>query len=280
MKYKTAQIIGAIAIGAAFSLAPKWGPLALRAGQPATKSHASPGVIPAEITQLMEHAGEILNQHHPDQFPAITTPEAHLTEGWAAKINTKWAADGIAVPHNEGEAPSYLAVFHTWHTCEADADHIYKLEHTPEGWKIGAEIPETDTGGLRIRDHDLTVSTDVAQKMVDITDKVKLERSGNGASFGLMRLSEDFTVSKITLEGGPDAAVPYTEAGGVVAFLPPAGNSFTLSMRYAGTVDHADGDFLHRDEVTLSSYWYPVIVGSSRVDLQACKLEYSIVSPK
>src|SRR5258708_25681950 len=30
-------------------------------------------------------------------------------------------------------------------------------------------------------------------------------------------------------------------------------------MRYAGTVDHADGDFLHKDDVTLSSYWYPVI---------------------
>ena len=32
--------------------------------------------------------------------------------------------------------------------------------------------------------------------------------------------------------------------------------------------------------VALAHLWFMTLVGSSRVDLQACKLEYSIVSPK
>src|ERR1019366_8192895 len=33
------------------------------------------GEIPTEISRLMEHATQILNDHHPDQFANITTPD-------------------------------------------------------------------------------------------------------------------------------------------------------------------------------------------------------------
>ncbi len=210
---------------------------------------------------LVHRAGEIIDRHTPDEFANITTPDAHLTQGWVLTANTKWAVDAIAAPHEPATAQSYLAVFHTWHTCESDGDHVYRIVNTEGGWKIGAEIPETDTGGFRIRDHELSVSTDIPHKSVDITDRVKLERIGEpGAGYAMMRLSEDYTVDRIVQdrEAG-SAAVPFRQAGGVIAFQPPSGHSFTLTMHYAGTVDHADGDFLHSDEVTLSSYWYPVI---------------------
>ena len=116
--------------------------------------------------------------------------------------------------------------------------------------------------GFRIRDHDLTVTTDIPHKSVDITDRVKFERIGElNSSYTIVRVSEDFTVDRVALVGGfaGGAKIPFRQAVGVVVFLPPSGNNFTLTMHYAGTVDHADGDFLHADEVTLSSYWYPVI---------------------
>jgi len=218
--------------------------------------------VPQEITALVRRAAEIMRRHSPEDFAEIASPEARLTDGWVLTANTKWVVEAMAVPHDSASPPFYLAVFHTWHTCESDGDHVYRIETTPGGWKIGAEIPEGDTAGFRIRDHDLAVATDVPHKTVDITDRVDFERTGEpDPGYAMMRLSEDYTVDKIALLGLTTAAgpIPFKQAGGVIAFLPPSRNNFTLKMHYSGAVDHPDGDFLHAEEVTLSSYWYPVM---------------------
>lgn len=214
--------------------------------------------IPPEIANLMHRAGELINHHSVEEFANISMPDAHL--GWVSGAASKWSVDALYVPDDSVDKPTYLAVFHTWHTCESDGDHVHRIQNTAAGWKIGEEILETDTTGFRIRDHDLTVSTDIPQKRADITDRVKFDRTGTG-SYGIFRISEDYTVDQITPVGASAGAPPirFRQAGGVVAFIPPPGKSFELAMHYTGTVDHADGDFLHHDEITLSSYWYPVI---------------------
>ena len=63
------------------------------------------------------------------------------------------------------------------------------------------------------------------------------------------------------------------------------GSAFTIDVdgrQYLVTAKHVVANLKERDtvEVWKSEAWHPMKVGSSRVDLQACKLEYSIVSPK
>ena len=68
----------------------------------------------------------------------------------------------------------------------------------------------------------------------------------------------------------------YDGAGRVIETIDPAGNTFQ-------TAYDADSDVIETKETDVSQVAgvpNEVFVGSSRVDLQACKLEYSIVSPK
>ena len=69
----------------------------------------------------------------------------------------------------------------------------------------------------------------------------------------------------------------FTQAGGIIELFVDGGK-----MRFAINVDAAERSGLHLSSrlLKLARLTRDEHVGSSRVDLQACKLEYSIVSPK
>lgn len=214
--------------------------------------------VPAELDGLMQTATSAVNGK---DFTALQS----LTEGDPARVlawirdtpNTKWQTDYLLPPGSDAARDSFL-VFHHWHTCESDGDHVHHLTKAANGWKIGAEIPETDTGGYRVRDHDLTVTFDIPQQSATIHDAVMLERGAHPKfAFVLMRLSEDFTVTRFT--DGKDNPVTFNQVGGIVAFTAPKAQKFTLKLDYSGRVDHKGSDYIHENEATLDSYWYPNI---------------------
>jgi hypothetical protein len=186
---------------------------------------------------------------------------------WTRSKNHDWKADVLPVPGEPERPPVRLAVFHAFHTCESDGDHVYPLllesANGRADWKLGPEIAETSTLGLRIRDHNIQAAVDVPSKTATFRDTIVVERVPGpaGASerrdFGLLRISEDFELRSLRAEGG--RPVPFQQAGGIVAFVPPNADRFTLTTEYGGTLDHRNGDYIHDDEAVIISYWYPHI---------------------
>ena len=230
---------------------------------------------PTALTTLLRQATQAVNARDGDALKPLVAPEALPTFDWMREKTTKhWTGEVLVLPdlnsrsarNASAYAPAssallYLAIFHAWHTCESDGDHIHRLEPTGNGgWRLGAEIPETETGGYRVRDHDLTVSLDPAQHTTAIKDTVRVEASGTPLlPVCLLRLSDDFKVSSLTSKNAP---VAYAQAGGVIAVAPPAldaNRAFALTLTYGGHVLHQGSDYINSQEATLNSYWYPHI---------------------
>jgi len=233
-------------------------------GLPFLKGGAGPdsAAIPGELNALLSRAVAAANDRNPEAFAPLAVADGARTFDWVRSRTSDWEGEALAVPTAVGvkaaAAPVYLAVFHAWHTCESDGDHIHTLVQTAQGWRLGPEIPETETGGFRVRDHDLRVALDVPARAARIADCVRVERTQPDVpAYGLLRLSQDFRVSAITRDHFGGAPVAFRQAGGVIAFAPPAEKTFTLCLQYAGIVDHRGSDYIADDEATLNSYWYP-----------------------
>ena len=213
---------------------------------------------PAPLDGLLQTAANAVNGKDFNALKPLTEGDAAQILAWVRdSVNTKWKADYLLPPGSDSARDSFL-VFHHWHTCESDGDHVHHLIKTANGWKIGAEIPETETGGYRVRDHDLKVTFDVPNESAAIGDAAMLERAAHPKfPFVLLRLSEDFAISRLT--DGKDNRVIFNQVGGIVAFAAPKESKFTLKLEYAGKVNHQGSDYIHEDEATLNSYWYPHI---------------------
>ncbi len=232
-------------------------------------------IAPTALTTLLRQATQAVNARDGDALKPLVAPESLSSFGWMREKTTKHWTDEVLVLPDPGArfarnasayAPAssallYLAIFHAWHTCESDGDHIHRIEPGENGgWKLGTEIPETETGGYRVRDHDLTVTIDPAQHTTAIKDTIRVEVSGTPLlPVCLLRLSDDFKVSSLTSKNAP---VAYAQAGGVIAVAPPmldANHAFPLTMTYSGHVLHQGSDYINTQEATLNSYWYPHI---------------------
>jgi aminopeptidase N len=211
----------------------------------------------AALAALVSRATIAVNSHNPAAMIPVAEASASGAFRWVTGTTTRSWDGGILTPPGSTDR---LMVFHAWHGCESDGDHVHHLAQDGSGWKVGAEIPETETGGFLIRDHDLNIHMDAPHAALAITDTVKFEKIADSpAAYALMRLSQDFHVSEIRQDGPSGTPVPFTQTGGVIAFTPPPGNTFTLYMAYAGTLQHKESDYFRGNEATIDSYWYPNI---------------------
>ncbi len=213
---------------------------------------------PAEVRDLLLTAESAVNGKDFEALRARTDGDAAQIFGWVKdSLKSDWQTDYL-LPPGSGNAGQAFVVFHVWHTCESDGDHVHRLIRAADGWKIGAEVPETETNGYRVRDHDLQVTFNISQKTATIHDTALLERTA-APKFpaALMRLSEDFILSRFTDKN--DAPIAFAQVGNIVAFTPPKAQKFALKLDYSGKVDHAGSDYIRDNEATLNSYWYPTI---------------------
>jgi aminopeptidase N len=227
------------------------------------------------IDRCVRQALDAVNTHNVQALATSATDDALASFAWVGGTTTRvWSVGILRAPETAASgseqdrrpvesgatrtaSPALFAVFHAWHTCQSDGDHVHPLTLTPQGWRLGPEIPETETGGFRVRDHDLHVAIDVPQQVATISDNARIERVASATTpYCLVRLSETYGVRTLTCDGH---AVPFQQTGGVLIFTPPATRMFTLGLLYSGTANHADGDYIRRDEATLNDYWYPNI---------------------
>ncbi len=232
----------------------------LPAGRGATLRRAVDPAVPPELQQMIARAADALNRRSPEEAARFTASGKPAPFAWAARASSRWTGDALAIPGTSPatETRGFLAVFHAWHTCESEADHVYRLVHQPDGWLIGDEIPEDETLGVRVRDHVLRVGLRKSDRTVSIEDTARIELTRAAGAFGLLRLSEDYTVescAEIAAQGGHP--VPFKQAGGIIAFAHPKGTHWSLRLAYRGAPAHTETDYFKPDEVSLESYWVP-----------------------
>ena len=176
---------------------------------------------------------------------------------WLRHKKKNWQLDILPMKHAEAQ-PSLLAVFHSWHSCESDGDHVFALTKVGDELKLDREIPEYETLRLKITDHNIKVKIDVPTRVASFSDILKLEQgSAETGSSLLMRISQDYKLSSLMLESkGKFTPVKFDQAGGVIAFIPPAQKNFTLKAVYAGKLVNRNGDYIYDDEAVINSYWY------------------------
>jgi aminopeptidase N len=227
------------------------------------------------MDRCVQQALDAVNTHQRQFIAPVAAEDALASFAWVEETTTRvWSAAILQAPKasgpdarraaNEGEeagakaaSPTYFAVFHAWHTCQSDGDHVHPLTFTAQGWRLGPEIPETETGGFRLRDHDLHLAIDVLRQTATIRDSARIERTAATVPpYCMLRLSDTYHVSAFTCDG---RATPFQQAGGVLIFAPPAGKTFTVGLHYSGTANHGNGDYIRNDEATFNSYWYPNI---------------------
>lgn len=234
------------------------------------------GILPA--VRLVGARAQSSGSLRPDVGAFVTEAQEKLAAGDAAALRAlaaspdalswytapapghsnapKWRLAAMRAPAASGAMPEYLAVFYAFHTCESVGDHVHPLVATGSGWRIGTEIPETDTRGFRVRDHKLTVTYDLPHSACKISDDVSIERTGDSSGLCLLRLSSDMTVDRVSLGS---ETIPERHVPGLIALRPPADRTFTVSLAYYGTVNHPGTDYIRPSEAVLDSYWYPHI---------------------
>src|SRR5207248_913488 len=132
----------------------------------------------------------------------------------------------------------------------------HALVRTPNGWRIGREISESDTQGYRITHHDLTVRIVPAKHSADIRDTFTVLRLPGARPVALLRLSDDFRVTSLQRNG---RSLPFRQAGGIVAVKIPPGKTARLEMAYAGAVSHPAFSDISPTLAVMDAYYYPTL---------------------
>ena len=175
----------------------------------------------------------------------------------------------------------YWATFHTWQELEQDHDPVYRVVETPQGLRLGSEIPEYDCGG-KVDSEDIKVDLDPAHGSCDIQDDIKYSREEGHAL--IFRLNDKFENLNGYPIGGPAIHVhfpfqAYDETavsslnpkfsyriGGLAIvgvdskLVDPGG----VRITYRGAIGNGASYSQDRDQITptyayLTSFWVPTL---------------------
>ncbi len=217
--------------------------------------------MPADAVAFVSRVAELLREGEGDAVVGHLAPGSEgaldwLTQGRRRRRRAGWKAAPLLLPAAGGQRAEALVGFWNFLGIQSEGDHLHRLARTPAGWRIGAEILETETLGYRLRDHRLNVTYDLPSHGVTITDQARIERVGEKIGPVVLRLSSDMRVSSVRIAGRD---VPFQSAPGFLAVAPPAARTFTVSLSYRGTVNHRGSDYVNEREAVLVSYWCPHI---------------------
>src|SRR5579863_1996372 len=165
---------------------------AARSQAPDVTGAAARSRVPTDVAALVKQVQAALDgsDNRALQSSAQTPGTLNWLDLRSRPGRPRWKFASLALPVRPGEHAAYAGIFYDYHTCESINDHIHKLVSTAGGWKIGPEIPETDTLGYRVRDHRLTVHLDPHTSSCLISDVVTIERTTAApGSLCLLRLS-------------------------------------------------------------------------------------------
>jgi aminopeptidase N len=247
------RLVAVVVLAASSLLVPRANPAA---------SGESSG-IPAQGSDLVAAANSALAARDSAALTALAETSQSLAwigeRGLTGKPAWKFAI--LRLPTGQ-DNPQFLAIFYAYHTVQSIGDHFHRVVQADSGWRIGAEIPETETLGYRVRDHRVTARIEPKTSRCSFTDDAMVERAASAtANLCLLRLSSVLAVESVNLRAadGKLAPIPYSTAPGCIAIAAPS-KSFTLALKYRGTYNQPGQDsYITTHEATLTSYWWPSI---------------------
>ncbi|MCX6382572.1 MAG: M1 family aminopeptidase [Armatimonadetes bacterium] len=221
-----------------------------------TRLRAEP---PIEITKLLRSVEAGLSNLDTSQLAPFTEGDSRVRFQWMRYTESKdWRISPLLIPARDGHKAEEYVVFHRFNSCESAGDHLHKLVRSETGIRIGEEIPETETLGFLITHHTMQITPSMASKSVRIEDKFTLERKeGASSSLVMTRLLADMKIQSLTDKSGKP--IPYWRSASLLVFTAPSAIKSDILAVYSGTVNHSGSDYIMDNEMTLNSYWYPVI---------------------
>src|SRR5579872_2775692 len=115
-----------------------------------TQASSRPDVpLPHEVVQVVQRVRRALEAGDRPALEALASAPAELK--WLDLRERPgrpvWKFTVLALPTHSEEPTTYLGLFYDYHTCESIGDHFHRMVRTEGDWRIGPEIPETDTLG-------------------------------------------------------------------------------------------------------------------------------------
>ncbi len=214
---------------------------------------------PIEVTTLLQKADALLANLNPTTLAPFTEGDSQAKFHWMQYTRSKdWHAAPLLLPATEGQNAQEFAVFHRFNSCESAGDHLHRLVRSEGKVLIGEEIPETETFGYRITHHKMGLTPNMTTKSVQFTDRFTLEKSAEPTSpLVFTRLLADYKITAFTDLNGKN--IPYWRTASLLIFPAPKAEKSELKLVYSGSVNHDGSDYILENEMTLNSYWYPVI---------------------
>lgn len=160
-----------------------------------------------------------------------------------------WSALQLDAPSGK----TYL-VFSTRVTSQDIGEQLFVLE----GDRITRKVDELETGGITLKHCDFDIRFAPGQKRALLSAVGSFEKAASAEADLVFRLSNTYQVKSVKDEAG--AAVPFRQAGGVVAVRPPQKDAFSLTIGYEGTLGDAGfaGAATDTEFMLTEDYWWPV----------------------
>jgi hypothetical protein len=205
-----------------------------------------------------------------------------------------------AAPGWEGWGTTW-AVLHTFQDCEQDHDMVMEVLQTPDGFKLGREVPQYENGGAKVERVAYHATLHPHEGTMDVEAVLRIKPSPVGWA-PIFRLNDLYQIKEINhgakilaadsgvLDPGPN--FDFVRAGGVLipwkklpiqpqAFDLPNSPQLTgqLHLTYSGDVAHArekrtdDQDVITNREACVASLWLPSL------GQVPCPVEASITAP-
>lgn len=194
----------------------------------------------------------------------------------------------IPAPAGWTRGVKFWAVLHAAQEIESETDKVYEVAYTPNGCKLGSEIPYLFDRPYRIRHQKFAVKLTPEANRVDVRSETQLERIGGDQSL-IVSLGDPYAVSTAKLGGkalkvvqATDQKVPVPADGDLVRAgslaivwgAPNFGDKTTLTLDYSGTINTPADDKITPSSAVLTAWWAPTIAQlpfTTEVDIEAPK---------
>lgn len=192
----------------------------------------------------------------------------------------------IPAPAGWTKGVKFWAVLHAAQEIESETDKVYEVAYTPNGCKLGSEIPYLFDRPYRIKHQKLAVKLTPDSNRVDVRSETQLERIGGDQTL-IVSLGDPYSVTAAKLASkalnivqATDQKVPTPTDGdlvraGSLAIVWGAsslGDKTTLTMDYSGTINTPADDKITPSSTYLTAWWAPTIAQlpfTTEVDIAA-----------
>jgi hypothetical protein len=151
------------------------------------------------------------------------------------------------------------AVFHTKQMIEEGHDPVYRVDDTPNGLRLGREIPEDDLAGWRIKRASYRAELDPARSAINVQADVSL--TGGGPRALPFRVNDFYRFGSGTAEETQTSFV-LPRAGQLVragSLLIPwtARPAKQYRFAYSGTLPSGPDDEIVKNAAYVTAWWLP-----------------------